>query len=143
MKNQKEEPVPLHLQIEAFLNEEGYTTADRREFPCSILPDTTIIGIVWQERVPKIKVFSLRIPYTKIRIIRIPYLDFIDGPKHILGFLNIENPKEWILEGYGQEFFNIITHPLMMVMSVKFGVDFFAELKEDKSKTVEEIALFV
>ncbi len=142
MKNQINEIVPLPLQIEAFLNEEGYTTADDTWLPCPVLPYATKIGIVYQKKVPKTKVFSIGIPRTKMRI-RIPYTVYTDGPKYILGMLNIENPTQWELEGYGQEFFNRRTHPLTMLMSVKFGVELYAELKEDEPELAESVATFI
>jgi hypothetical protein len=142
MKNQINEIVPLPLQIEAFLNEEGYTTADDTLFSCPVLPYATKIGIVYQKKVPQKKVFSIGIPRTKMRI-RIPYTVYIDGPKYILGVLNIENPTQWELEGYGEEFFNLITHPLTMLMQMKFGVDLYAELKDDESELAESTSLFI
>ena len=142
MKNQINEIIPLPLQIEAFLNEEGYATADDTLFPCPVLPYATKIGIVYQTKMRKTKVFSIGIPRTKVRI-RIPYKGIIDGPKYILGILNIENSTRWELDGYGKEFFNIITHPLTMLMQIKFGVDLYAELKDDEPELVESVSLFV
>ena len=142
MKNQTNEIVPLPLQIEAFLNEEGYTTADKNGFPSHIVEYDDKIGIVWQEKLPKTVVISIPIPFLNKRI-RIPRTRFVDGKKFLIGVLTIEDQKTWTIEGYGLSFFDMMIHPLHMLMAVKFGVEVYAELKKDEPEIVQSVAMFV